>query len=183
MTPAGEIEVDGQPVGLSPLRGYQLSRGTRVLTLRHPDYWPLTRRVVVEAGKADRLNVYLAWESVSRAQSRTAPFADALDDSPTDPHFIRGLQQMSEGNFREALLTLEPVARRLELAGQDRELARVHFYVAVALLELNRRDEAKERFRRALERDNALKVPPAAFSPKVVSFFSGARGAAAQNRP
>jgi serine/threonine protein kinase len=183
MTPAGEVEVDGRLVGLAPLRGLQLPRGTRVLKLSHPEYWPLTRRVVVEAGKADRLNLYLAWESVARTQSRTAPFANPLDDSPTDPDFMSGLQQMSEGSFREALLTLEPVARRLELAGNGKELARAHFYLAVALLELNRRDEAKERFQRALDRDPSFKVPPTAFSPKIVSFFSSARAAAAQTRP
>jgi Flp pilus assembly protein TadD len=148
-----------------------------MVKLTHPDYWPITRRVSVEAGRATRLDVDLSWEAVPRARSREAPFTTALDDSPSDPYFERGLRQMAEGDFQEAILTLEPVARRLQQAGKDKEMARAEFYLGVALLELDRQGGAKERFQRALEHDDSLKVPASGFSPKVTSFFVTVRDA------
>lgn len=173
--PAAEIEIDGRPAGRSPLSGVPLDAGSRVLKITHPDYWPLTRRVAVEAGRGVRLDVDLSWEAVPKARSREEPFSVPLDDSPSDPYFDRGLRQMSGGDFREAILTLEPVARRLQQAGKDKDLARAEFYLGVALLELNRQGAAKERFQSALEHDGSLKVPAFSFSPKVMSFFATVR--------
>ncbi|HEX9710478.1 MAG TPA: protein kinase, partial [Candidatus Thermoplasmatota archaeon] len=102
--PAAEIEIDGRPAGRSPLSGVPLDAGSRVLKITHPDYWPLTRRVAVEAGRGVRLDVDLSWEAVPKARSREEPFSVPLDDSPSDPYFDRGLRQMSGGDFREAIL-------------------------------------------------------------------------------
>jgi tetratricopeptide (TPR) repeat protein len=171
------VEIDGRPAGRAPLTGVVLEGGGHLLRLTHPDYWPIARRVSVEAGRATSLDVELSWEAVPRARSREAPYTTALDDSPSDPYFERGLRQMAEGDFQEAILTLEPVARRLQQAGKDKELARAEFYLGVALLELNRQGSAKERFQRALERDDSLKVPVSSFPPKVTSFFLTVRDA------
>jgi tetratricopeptide (TPR) repeat protein len=173
--PSAEVEVDGRPAGRSPLEGLEVDAGSRVLRLTHPDYWPLVRRFVIEAGRTLRLDVDLSWEAVPKARNREEPFSVPLDDSPSDPYFDRGLRQLAEGDFREAILTLEPVARRLEQAGKEKELARAQFYLGVALLELNRQGSAKEHFQSALENDESLKVPPLAFSPKVMSFFATVR--------
>jgi serine/threonine protein kinase len=172
--PAAQVEIDGQPAGSSPLASRELLAGKRVLRLNHPDYWPITRLVAVEPGRAVRLDLDLSWEAVPRARSKEPPYVVALEDSPSDPYFERGLKQMSEGDFQEAILTLEPVARRLQVAGKSKELARAEFYIGVALLELNRQGQAKERFQRALQNDFTLKVP-AGFSPKVTSFFGTLR--------
>jgi tetratricopeptide (TPR) repeat protein len=87
---------------------------------------------------------------------------------------------LATGDYAEALLTLEPVARRLQQASKEKELARCEFYIGVALLELNRQGSAKERFERVLENDRSLKLPPESFSPKVTSFFSRVREAASK---
>ena len=155
-----------------------MAPGPHVVRLTHPDFWPITRRLSVEAGGTLRLDVDLSWEAVARAQNSAGPFATPLDGSPNDPYFGRGLRQLASGDYAEALLTLEPVARRLQQASKEKELARCEFYVGIALLELNRQASAKERFQRALENDSLPELPPSPFSPKVMSFFSAVREAA-----
>jgi Flp pilus assembly protein TadD len=88
------------------------------------------------------------------------------------------MRQLAEADYKEAVLTLEPVARRLALAGKEREQARAEFYLGVAYLELRRESLARERFLSALEHDGSLRVPPALFSPKIVGFFGTVREAA-----
>jgi tetratricopeptide (TPR) repeat protein len=176
--PGAAVAVDGRDVGKAPLAGLEVDAGNRVLKLVHPDYWPVTRRVSVERGKAVRLDVDLSWEGVLRSRSKLAPFSEAIDGSPTDTYFERGLRQLAEGDFQESILTLEPVALRLQQAGKEKELARAEFYLGIALLELNRQGRAKERFQAALDYDSSLRVPGAAFSPKITSFFATVRDAA-----
>ena len=176
--PSATVEVDGRDAGKAPLASLELDAGTHVLKLTHPDYWPVTRRVSVESGKALRLDVDLSWEGLPRARSKDAPFSEPIDGSPSDTDLERGLHQLAEGDFQEAILTLEPVARRLEQAGKEKELARAEFYLGIALLELNRQGSAKERFAKALEHDSSLRVPGAAFSPKITTFFGTVREAA-----
>jgi tetratricopeptide (TPR) repeat protein len=172
--PPATVEIDGQPAGSSPLAARELAVGRHVLKLSHPDYWPITRFVSVEPGRSLRLDLDLSWEAVPRARSREAPYVTPIEGSPSDPYFERGLKQMGAGDFQEAILTLEPVARRLQAAGKGKELARAEFYLAVALLELNRQASARERFLKALEHDDSLKAP-AGFSPKVTSVFAAVR--------
>jgi len=176
--PPADVELDGRDAGKAPVGKLPVDAGMHVLKLSHPDYWPITRRVSVEAGKALRLDVDLSWEGVPRSRSKEPPFGAAIDGSPSDPYFDRGLRQLAEGDFQEAVLTLEPVARRLEQAGKEKELARAEFYLGIALLELNRQGSAKERFLKALDLDSSLKVPGALFSPKITSFFGTVREAA-----
>ncbi len=181
--PAAQVEVGGQAVGNAPVQGLQLDAGVHVVKLQHPDYWPLTRKVAIEAGKTARLDVDLSWEGVLRARSREAPYTVPLDGSPDDPYFQRGLRQLAECDYQEAILTLEPVVRRLQSqGGRNKEQARTEFYLGVAYLELNRQALAKERFQAALEHDGSLKLPHGALSPKIMSFFGTVREAA-RKRP
>jgi tetratricopeptide (TPR) repeat protein len=172
--PPAVVEVEGRPAGSAPLQGLPIDPGPHVLTLAHPDYWPLRRRIGVEAGKTSRLEVDLAWEGVPRSRSREAPYSVPLDGSPSDPYFERGLKQMAEGNYQEAVLTLEPVARRLQ-GTKTKEQARAEFYLGVAYLEMNRQALAKERFSAALEHDPSFKPTSSAFSSKVMGFFGAVR--------
>jgi tetratricopeptide (TPR) repeat protein len=181
--PSADVQVDGRDIGPAPLISLEVGAGVRVLRLTHPEYWPVTRRVSVEPGKTLRLDVDLSWEGVSRSRSKEPPFSAAIDGSPSDPYFARGLHQLAQGDFQEAILTLEPVARRLEQAGKEKDLARTQFYLGIALLELNRQGSAKERFLKALQLDPSLRVPGGAFSPKITSFFGTVREAAPKKRP
>jgi serine/threonine protein kinase len=175
--PGADVEVDGRAVGKSPVQGLQLDPGVHVVRLQYADYWPLRRKVAVEAGKTARLDVDLSWEGVPRARSREAPYVIPLDGSPMDdPNFQRGLRQLAEGDFQEAILTLEPVVRRMQTQGaKAKDQSRAEFYLGCAYLELNRQALAKERFQAALEHDGSLKLPPGSLSPKVASFFGTVR--------
>jgi hypothetical protein len=178
--PESALEVDGHVRGQTPLADVELPPGTHVVRLTHPDYWPLVRRVAVEAGGQSRVEVDLAWDAVPRGRGKEPPYRVPVDGSPyEDPYFMRGLRHLSEGHFHDAFLTLEPVARRLAQAGKAKERARAEFYVGVALLEQGRTDEAAERFARALEHDGSLKLPPSGFSAKVVAAFTREREARA----
>ena len=181
--PTAEVEVDDRDVGQAPVASLEVGAGVRVLRLTHPDYWPVTRRVSVEPGRTLRLDIDLSWEGVPRSRSKDPPYSAAIDGSPSDTYFERGLRQLALGDFQEAILTLEPVARRLEQAGKHKDLARAEFYLGIALLELNRQGSAKERFLKALELDSSLRVPGAAFSPKITSFFGTVRETARKKKP
>jgi tetratricopeptide (TPR) repeat protein len=177
--PGADVEVDGRAVGKSPVQGLQLDPGVHAVKLQSTDYWPLRRKVAIEAGKTARLDVDLSWEGVPRARSREAPYFLPIDGSPTDdPYFQRGLRQLAEGDFQEAVLTLEPVVRRMQTQGvKPKDQSRAEFYLGCAYLELNRQALAKERFQAALEHDGSLKLPPGSLSPKVASFFGTVREA------
>jgi len=166
-----EIEIDGKATGQAPLEGIELEPGTHVVRLTHPEYWPLVRPVSLASGQSLRLDVDLAWEAVPRRG--VAPYRMTLGGRPSDPYLERGVSQVVEGDYRGAILTLEPVIKRLTAKGGNRkELAAAEFYLGVANLELNRQAAAKASFLSALEHDGGLKPNPAAFSAKVLGFFN-----------
>lgn len=55
--PGCPVEIDGRPVGLSPLAGHALSAGTYTVTVRCEHHRPETRAAVIEPGRTVRLEV------------------------------------------------------------------------------------------------------------------------------
>jgi hypothetical protein len=73
------------------------------------------------------------------------------------------------------------VVRRLKNQARRRnELARAHFYLGVAHLELDEPTRATASFIEAVERNDKLRPPPAAFPPRVISFYNHVRTMAKQ---
>ncbi len=60
--PWANVTVDGRPVGTTPMRPLELAPGTHTVLLKHNDFAPLTRQVVIEPGKTHRLEVDLSKE-------------------------------------------------------------------------------------------------------------------------
>lgn len=176
--PWAEVEVDGTGVGKTPLEGLTLEPGVHELRLVHPDYRPLRRVVSVEAGGANRLDIDLQWEGLRQVKgSGEGAYRIPMDEGPSDPYFERGARQLAAGDTREAVLTLEPVVKRLiGRGGHRKELARAEFYLAVAYLELGREGDAREAFLSALGHDGSLKPSPSAFPAKIITFFDHVRG-------
>jgi serine/threonine protein kinase len=173
--PWAEVLVDGAPSGRTPIAAIEVAPGPHDVRLSHPAYWPLQRTIAVEAGRASRLDVDLQWEGIARS-ARSAPYELPLDDVPSDPYYSRGVGQLKDGDFRGAVLTLEPVVRRLTFQPKRRkELARAQFCLGVAYLELGREVNAKTSFLAALENDGSIKPAPGAFPAKVITFFSHAK--------
>ncbi len=101
-------------------------------------------------------------------------FASAA--SAQDSGLAQGLQQVREGDYEAAVVTLEAAARRLEAqAGRQGEAAQARLHLGVARVGLNDLDAARLEFRSALRLDPALRVGEDRFSPKVVRVFESAR--------
>jgi serine/threonine protein kinase len=55
--PWANVTVDGRAVGTTPMRPLELAPGTHVVLLKHNDFAPLTRQVLIEAGQTHRLEI------------------------------------------------------------------------------------------------------------------------------
>ena len=173
--PFAEVTAGDRALGRTPIEGARFEPGPVVLLIQHPGYWPLRRHVFFEPGRRTRLQIDLEWEAVVRRKS--APYEVPRGDKPDDPYFLPGVRLVAEGDFQDALLTLDPVVRRLEGTNRPKELARAEFFLGVALLELGREAEARARFESALDHDSSLKLEPDAFPARVTSFFGHVRDA------
>jgi hypothetical protein len=86
-----------------------------------------------------------------------------------------GIRQVQEGDFREAVRTLEDVAR--ELSGdktKSKQLARAYVYTAIAYVGLSQEEAAKSKFLEAWRNDTALRLSPREFPPRVIRAFEAA---------
>jgi hypothetical protein len=151
-----------------------LEPGEHAVDLVNPEYWPRRRQVVLFPGSTSRLDVDLTWEGVRR--SPTVPGRLPQGASPPDPELDRGENQLREMEWKEAIVTLEGVVRRLQSQPRQRSaIARAYFYLGVAHLELEETSTARASFLAALERDGRLRPSPAAFSARVLGFFNHVR--------
>lgn len=101
-------------------------------------------------------------------------FASAA--SAQDSGLAQGLQQVREGDYEAAVVTLEAAARRLEAqAGRQGEASQARLHLGVARVGLGDLDGARLEFRSALRLDPTLRVGEDRFSPKVVRVFESAR--------
>jgi hypothetical protein len=91
-----------------------------------------------------------------------------------DPELAAGVRQVDEGDFEGAIVTLEPVVRRLGPAG-GHDAAQACLYLGIAHLALDHTDAARALFREALDHDPGLKLGADRFSPKVLGAFEDAR--------
>ncbi|HET7293635.1 MAG TPA: tetratricopeptide repeat protein [Vicinamibacteria bacterium] len=111
--------------------------------------------------------------------------AVAVAAAAEDAGLAQGIQQVREGDFEAAVVTLEAAASRLEgQTGRKGEAAQARVHLGVARVGLGNLDAARGEFRSALRLDPALRVTEAEFSPKVVRAFEAARQeVAAQAEP
>lgn len=87
-----------------------------------------------------------------------------------------GIRQVQEGDFENAVVTLQAVTRAL--AGQTArrlELAQAYLYLGIAHVALDQRDPAKAAFKAALGQNKSLRLTEDRFSPKVIAAFEEAR--------
>jgi hypothetical protein len=87
----------------------------------------------------------------------------------------KGIRQVEGGEFEDAVITLDAVARRLALEGrQPKDLARAYTYLAIAYLQMSQEQTAKAKFLEALHADKDLRLDPKQLPPKVIQFFQDA---------
>jgi hypothetical protein len=98
----------------------------------------------------------------------------------TDPELAAGIRQVSEGDFEGAVVTLDAAARRMAADGNRKaELIQAYVHLGIALVALDQRSAARDRFGLALALDPQLTLGPDRHSPKVIGVFEEARRAAA----
>ena len=110
----------------------------------------------------------------------------ALPQQAGDAELAKGVTQAQEGDFENAVVTLDSVASRLTAAGgHGKELARA--YLSVSYLGLSQQQKAKTQFLEAWKLDKGMELSASEFPPKVLGFLQqaeqGARAAAPSPAP
>ena len=96
-----------------------------------------------------------------------------------DADLATGVRQAQEGDFENAVVTLDGVVRRL--SGQParaKDLARAYTYLSIAYLGLSQEQTAKAKFLEAWKADREMSLSPREFPPRILEFFEKARAEA-----
>src|SRR5688572_15501803 len=100
----------------------------------------------------------------------------AIGADTVDTDLANGVRQAQEGDFENAVVTLDGVVRRL--TGQParaKDLARAYTYLSIAYLGLSQEQTAKAKFLEAWKTDRDMSLSPREFPPRVLEFFEKAR--------
>jgi len=101
-----------------------------------------------------------------------------------DPDVAAGIQQVEEGDFDAAILTLDNAARRLAAdPTRVRDLSQAYLYLGIAYVGKGHEAAAKAKFREAVSRIKDLSLSPDKFPPKVIDLFEAARDEASRALP
>lgn len=96
-----------------------------------------------------------------------------------DPETEKGIRQAQEGEFEQAIVTLQgALPRLLERKASPRDIARAHVYLGVAHLGLNDPAAARTSFIEAIRIDPSLKLGSEEYPPRIVRAFEEARRSA-----
>src|SRR5688572_26839703 len=93
-----------------------------------------------------------------------------------DTDLANGVRQAQEGDFENAVVTLDGVVRRL--SGQParaKDLARAYTYLSIAYLGLSQEQTAKAKFLEAMKTDRDMNLSAREFPPRILEFFEKAR--------
>lgn len=110
------------------------------------------------------------------------PQAGLAADVDTD--LATGVRQAQEGDFENAVTTLDSVVRRL--TGQPnraKDLARAYTYLSIAYLGLSQEQTAKAKFLEAWKAEPGMELSPREFPPRILEFFEEARREAGVSAP
>ena len=110
------------------------------------------------------------------------PNAGMAADVDTD--LATGVRQAQEGDFENAVTTLDSVVRRL--TGQPsraKDLARAYTYLSIAYLGLSQEQTAKAKFLEAWKAEPNMELSPREFPPRILEFFEEARREAGVTAP
>ena len=101
-----------------------------------------------------------------------------------DPVLEEGVRQAQEGEFEQAVITLDGVVKRLRGGGgSPKDLSRACVYLGVAYLGLGQEQAARTSFLEALRRDPLLELSRREYPPRIVDVFQDVRRSAAATLP
>jgi hypothetical protein len=193
VNPPASLYVDAKLVSADALEHrINLGEGLHRVRLIHPDYQDFLRLTTIATGQTTTLVVSLPDKGVrkpaparGRAAAGTGSGATgrgagagrgSAAPSALDPSLVSGIEFVKQGDFVPAVEVLYAVTR--DLSGTPRLLgqqAQAFLYLGVALLELDRLDQAKIAFALARRADKALTPRPTEFSKQVLTVWSEAR--------
>jgi hypothetical protein len=99
----------------------------------------------------------------------------AQPPAPPDAELVRGMDLYKSGDYDQAVLLLDTVARRLAGSGRSQDLAQAYFFMGAANLGQGQEVQARARFRDALAADVSLRPSPYEFSPSILNVFEAVR--------
>jgi hypothetical protein len=120
------------------------------------------------------MNMLKRWLVLLLVLALGIPHAATAADVDTD--LATGVRQAQEGDFENAVVTLDGVVRRL--TGQParaKDLARAYTYLSIAYLGLSQEQTAKAKFMEAWKADRDMNLSPREFPPRILEFFERAR--------
>ncbi len=105
----------------------------------------------------------------------------AGQEAATDPEVVKGIQQVENGEYDAAILTLDTAARRLATdPAKAGELSQAYLYLGIAYVGKGHEAAARAKFREAVIQMKDLSLSPDKYPPKVINLFEAARQEAAQ---
>src|SRR5688572_27641962 len=103
-----------------------------------------------------------------------APQTGIAADVDTD--LAAGVRQAQEGDFENAVVTLDSVVRRLSAQpARTKDLARAYTYLSIAYQGLGQEQQAKAKFLEALKLDRDMTLSSREFPPRILEFFEKTR--------
>src|SRR5688572_1186946 len=111
-----------------------------------------------------------------------APQTGIAADVDTD--LAAGVRQAQEGDFENAVVTLDSVVRRLSAQpARTKDLARAYTYLSIAYQGLGQEQQAKAKFLEALKLDREMTLSSREFPPRILEFFEKTRREANLSAP
>ena len=100
-----------------------------------------------------------------------------------DPEVRKGVKLTDEGDYDEAIVTLDAAVRRLAAAASpanEKDRAEAYLYLGIAYLAKGHEAAARAHFRDAIARVKDMRLTSDKFSPRVIEVFEKAREDAAR---
>ena len=101
--------------------------------------------------------------------------APAPATAAADRDVVKGIKQVEDGEYDAAIVTLDTAARRLQAAGNSKDLAQAYLYLGIAFVGKGQETAARARFRDAISQARDMDLSAAKFPPKVIELFEKAK--------
>lgn len=110
-----------------------------------------------------------------------APAILPAQQAASDPDVLKGIQQVEDGDYDAAILTLDNAARRLAAdPTKSKELSQAYLYLGIAYVGKGHEAAARAKFREAVKQLKDLSLSPEKFPPRVIDLFEAAKEEEAQ---
>ena len=104
------------------------------------------------------------------------PLPAPAQPAATDPEVVKGIRQVDDGDYDDAIVTLDGAVRRLAAdKSHPADLPQAYLYLGIAYVGKGHDAAAKAKFREALKQLKDLSLSADKFPPKVINVFETAR--------